>query len=94
MKTTVVGLVTPHVIRVMDLARQAETGVNVDWHLRDAVARTVDDLVQQFNARDLLSAYVDGLQTAANDAGPGRARYAGMLQTAAGMALREIERLG
>ncbi|WP_156880192.1 hypothetical protein [Thermomonas fusca] len=93
MKATVVCLVTPHVIRVLDLAKQAESGTNVDWHLRDAVARTVEDLSQQFNARDLLAAYVHGLETAARDLGPGRKLYSGMLQSAAGMAAREIERL-
>lgn len=93
MKATVVGLVTPHVIRVLDLAKQAEAGTNVDWHLRDAVARTVNDLGQQFNARDLLSAYVHGLEAAARDAETGRKLYSGMLQAAADMAAREIERL-
>ncbi|MBP8081423.1 MAG: hypothetical protein KAY12_04630, partial [Arenimonas sp.] len=76
MKVTVVGLVTPHVLRVVDLAKQAETGVNVDWHLRDAVAKTVDDLGHQYNAPELLSAYVHGLETVAQDAGKGRFAYA------------------
>lgn len=93
MKATVVGLVTPHVLRVMDLAKQAQAGTNVDWHLRDAVARTLEDLRQQFNARDLLAAYIQGLESVAKDVGPGRQRYVDMLQTAAGMAQREIERL-
>ena len=66
---TIVGMVTPHVLRVMDLANQAENGVNVDWHVRDAVARTLADLREQFNARDLLAAYVHGLESAAADAG-------------------------
>lgn len=94
MKATIVGLVTPHVFKVIDLAKQAESGTNVDWHLRDAVARTVDDLGQQFNARDLLSAYVHGLETAAKDVGTVRKRYADLLQAAVVMARREIERLG
>lgn len=93
MKATVVGLVTPHVLRVIDLAKMAETGVNVDWHLRDAVARTLEDLGQQFNARDLLSAYVHGLETAARDTGQGRKRYTDMLQAAAAIAARELEAL-
>lgn len=93
MKATVVGLVTPHVFKLVDLARQAEAGTNVDWHLRDAVARTVDDLGQQFNARELLTAYVHGLETAAGEAAPGRKQYAGVLQTAAGMARRELQKL-
>jgi hypothetical protein len=94
MKATVVGLVTPHVFRVIDLAKLAESGTYVVWHLRDAVARTVEELGQQFNARDLLSAYVHGLETAGKDVGPGRRRYAEMLQGAVAMANREIERLG
>jgi hypothetical protein len=67
-KPTIVGLVTPHFLRVIDLAKQAETGVNVDWHLQDAVARTIDDLGHQYNARDLISAYILGLETAAHEA--------------------------
>lgn len=93
MKATIVDLVTPHVLRVLDLAKQAEVGINVDWHLRDAVARTMAELGQQFNARDLLTAYAQGLETAARDAGRGRADYAGMLQTAALLAEREIRKL-
>lgn len=38
-RATVVGLVTPHFLRVIDLAKEAEAGVNVDWHLKDAVAK-------------------------------------------------------
>ena len=83
MKVTIVGLVTPHVLRVIDLANEAEKGINVDWHLRDAVARTVDDLGQQYNAQDLLSAYIQGLETAAQDAERVRKVYAGALQAAA-----------
>ena len=91
MKATVVGLVTPHVLSVIDLAKQAETGVNVDWHVRNAVAKTRDDLVNQYNARDLLAAYVHGLQVAAQDAGPRKA-YAGVLQSAVALAERELQR--
>ena len=80
MKLTIVGLVTPHVLRVIDLANQAETGANVDWHLRDAVVKTVDDLGHQYNARDLLSAYIQGLETAAQDAVRMRNVYAGALK--------------
>ena len=69
MKPTIVGLVTPHFLKVIDLAKQAEAGINVDWHLRDTVAKTIDDLAQQYNARDLLAAYIDGLETAANETG-------------------------
>ena len=31
MKATVVGLVTPHLLRIVDLANEAQKGVNVDW---------------------------------------------------------------
>lgn len=92
MKNTVVGLITPHFLKVVDLANQAETGVNVDWHLRNEVASTVEDLGHQYNARELLSAFVDGLETAARDARPGRKRYADLLRTAASMAAVEIKR--
>ena len=37
MNATVVGLVTPHLMAVIDLAGQAESGINVDWHVRAAV---------------------------------------------------------
>ena len=87
MKATVVGLVTPHVLRVIDLAKQAETGTNVDWHLRDAVAKTTDDLAHQFNAPDLFAAYIHGLETAAQDAASTRKVYARALQSAAAMAI-------
>ena len=92
-KATVVGLVTPHLLRVIDLARQAETGVNVDWHLRDAVARTLDDLSRQFNARDLLSAYIHGLETAADEAGRVRKAHAGVLQAAVAIAKKGAENI-
>ena len=91
MKVTIVGLVTPHVLRVVDLAKQAETGVNVDWHLRDAVARTIDDLAHQYNARDLLSAYIQGLETAADGAERGRKVYADVLKAAAAQAARDLD---
>ena len=90
MKATIVGLVTPHLLRIIDLARQAETGVNVDWHLRDAVARTIDDLGRQYNAADLLSAYAQGLENAAQEAAPARKAYARVLQAAATHAQRNI----
>ncbi|HQY49031.1 MAG TPA: hypothetical protein PL007_01545 [Thermomonas sp.] len=90
MKATVVGLVTPHVLRIMDLAKQAESGVNIDWYLRDAVAKTINDLGHQYNARELLSAYAQGLQAAADDAGRIRITYANALQAAATIAEREL----
>ena len=91
MKVTVVGLVTPHVLTVVDLAKQAETGVNVDWHLRDAVKKTVEDLGQQYNAPELLAAYVHGLETVARDVGKGRFAYASALKSAAAQAARHVE---
>lgn len=91
MKVTVAGLVTPHVLRVVDLARQAESGVNVDWHLRDAVAKTIEDLGEQYNAPELLAAYVNGLETVARDAGNGRFAYASALRSAAAQAVRHID---
>ena len=81
-KATVVGLVTPHLLRVVDFARQAETGANVDWHVRDAVARTIDELGHLYNAQDLRAAYIQGLETAAREAGPARVAYARVLQAA------------
>lgn len=81
MSTTVVGLVTPHLLRVVDLANDAEKGVNVDWHLRDAVDKTLHDLRQQYNATALLAAYIEGLENAAQ-AGKTRAEYARVLQVA------------
>jgi len=90
MKATVVGLVTPHVLRIMDLAKQAESGVNIDWYLRDAVAKTINDLGHQYNARELLSAYAQGLQAAADDAGRIRSTYVNALQAAAAIAEREL----
>ena len=82
MKATVAGLVTPHLLRVVDLANDAEKGVNVDWHLRDSVSRTLNDLGQQFNASTLVAAYVEGLENVAAQAGKNRAAYARALQVA------------
>lgn len=91
MKATVVGLITPHVLRVADLAKQAETGANVDWHVRDEVAKTIAELGLLYNARDLLSAYIQWLETAAHEAEPDRKVYASVLQAAAATAARELE---
>lgn len=89
MKATIVGLVTPHVLRIVDLAKEAERGINVDWHLRDAVAKSMADFADQYNARDLLSAYVHGLEAALQDAAPMRKAYARALQAAAEAAARQ-----
>lgn len=82
MKATVAGLVTPHLLRVVDLANQAEQGVNVEWHLRDAVGRTLNDLAEQYNASALTAAYIEGLENAAAQASKTRVEYARALQTA------------
>lgn len=92
MKPTIAGLVTPHLFRVVDIAKQAETGANVDWHVRDAVTRTIDELGRQYNARDLCSAYIRGLETAADEARQARKWYARVLQMAAHTARHLDER--
>jgi hypothetical protein len=91
-KPTIAGLVTPHLFRVVDLAKQAETGANVDWHVRDAVARTIDELGHQYNARNLCAAYIEGLETAAGEARQARKWYARVLQMAAQTARHLEER--
>ena len=91
MKATVVGLVTPHLLRVVDLANEAEKGKNVDWHLRDAVANTMRELGDQHNASTLVAAYVDGLESAAGQAPPARTRYVKVLQAAV-VAARGLKR--
>lgn len=88
MNATVIGLVTPHLLRVIDLAQQAEKCVNVDWHVRDAVTGTMRELGDQYNAPALVAAYVDGLDTAAARAPKGRLAYASVLRTAAASARR------
>ncbi len=90
MKATVAGLITPHVLRVAELARQAETGANVDWHVKDAVAKTVQEFGSLYNARDLLCAYVNWLETAAEEAEPARNAYGNVLRAAAAAAARDI----
>ena len=86
MKATVAGLVTPHLLRIVDLAKDAEKGTKVDWHVRDAVARTMEELGQQYNAAALVTAYVDGLEAAAGNATPNRSAYIGVLKAAAAAA--------
>jgi hypothetical protein len=82
MNATVVGLVTPHVLRIVDLAAQAENGVNVDWYLRGAVTKTLHDLDQHFNGTELKAAYIEGLESAAVQADPKRADYLRALRAA------------
>ncbi|HVI26989.1 MAG TPA: hypothetical protein VM576_12525 [Xanthomonadaceae bacterium] len=86
MRTTVVGLVTPHLMRVVDLANQAEQGINVDWHVRDAVARTMDELRHQYNASTLAESYIEGLEAVAGEAPRTREAYVGILRAAAAAA--------
>ncbi|MGH8085077.1 MAG: hypothetical protein ACREPV_07355 [Lysobacter sp.] len=83
MRATVVGLVTPHLLRVVDLANEAQNGVNVDWHLRDAVAKTMNELGDQYNASSLTEAFIDGLESAAGNAPKARVEYVRVLQAAA-----------
>jgi hypothetical protein len=82
MKATVVGLVTPHVLRVVDLANQAETGTNVDWYVRGAVSRSLSDFDQHYNGPELAKAYVEGLERASTEAPKGREHYVRVLRAA------------
>lgn len=86
MRATVVDLVTPHLLRVVDLANEAQKGVIVDWHLRDTVARTMRELGEQYNAPVLVASYIEGLESAAGLAVPKRVAYIGVLQAAAAAA--------
>ncbi len=87
-KATIVGLVTPHLLRVVDLASEAEKGINVDWHVRDAVARTMAALEDQWNAPALVGAYVEGLENASTQAPTNKLAYVRVLQAAAEAARR------
>jgi hypothetical protein len=86
MNTTVAGLVTPHLLRVVDLANEAEKGMNVEWHLRGTVSMSMAELRDQWNAPALVAAYVDGLETAAGNAAPTREVYIRVLKAAAAAA--------
>ncbi|MFL6586287.1 MAG: hypothetical protein ACJ8GV_05325 [Luteimonas sp.] len=35
---------TPHLLRIVELANEAQKGVNVHWHLNDAVAHSMAQL--------------------------------------------------
>lgn len=87
-KATVVGLVTPHLLRVVDLANEAEKGVNVDWHVREAVTRSMGELGDLYNAPVAVSSYIDGLERAAGQAPANRQAYVRVLQAAAEAAHR------
>ena len=93
MKPTVANLVTPHLLKVVDLAKQAEIGGNIDWHLRETVARTIEALGHQYNARDLLSTYIAGLESAAREKGRVYSAYARALQAAADQASLHLEKV-
>lgn len=86
MNPTVIDLVTPHLLRIVSLANEADKGSNVYWHLRDAVGKTMGELGHQYNASALVAAYVDGLETAAGQAAPSRTAYIRVLQDASAAA--------
>lgn len=88
MKTTVAGLVTPHLLRIVELANSAQNGAKVDWHVRDAVAKTMGELGNQANATELVAAYLEGLEYAVAQAAPGRTDHASVLQAAVDAARR------
>lgn len=93
MKATVANLVTPHLLSVVDLAKQAEIGGNIEWHLRETVARTIEALGHQYNARDLIATYIEGLETAAREKGRIYSAYARALQAAAAQASLHLEKV-
>lgn len=87
-RTTVVGIVTPHLLRIVDFANQAEQGANVDWHVRDAVGKSMGELGELFTASVAVAAYIEGLENAAAQAPAHRAKYVRVLQAAAETARR------
>ena len=88
MRATVVSLVTPHLLRVVDLANESEKGVNVDWHVRNAVSNTMSELGELYNALELVASYVEGLENAVAHAPKTRVAYIRVLQAAADEARR------
>ena len=82
-RATVVGLVTPHLLRIIDLGNQAEKGMNVDWHLRSAVDATMRELGDLWNATASVAAYIEGLESAIAQAPKHREEYLRVLQAAA-----------
>lgn len=87
-RATVVGMVTPHLLRIVDLANEAEKGVNVDWHVREAVAKSMGELGELYNAPVAVAAYIDGLENAAGQAPKQREAYVRVLQVASDAARR------
>lgn len=92
-RATVVGLVTPHLLKIIDLAEKAESGVFVEPLVGNAVNATIRELADQYNVKDLLLGYVEGLESVAEDAGPSRKAFAGVLKSAAAIAARDLARL-
>ena len=87
-RATIVGLVTPHLLRIVDLAHEAEKAMNVDWHLRDAVTRSMDELGGLWNAQAAMSAYLEALESAIAQAAKHREPYIRALRIAAETAQR------
>jgi hypothetical protein len=87
-RATIVGLVTPHLLRIVDLAHEAEKGVTVDWHVRDAVARSMGLLADLWNAPAAISAYLEALESAIAQAPKHREYYVRVLLAAADEARR------
>ena len=83
---TVVGLVTPHLLRIVDLANDAEKAINVEFHVRESVSRTMEELSLQYNAAALVAAYVEGLENAAAQVPRIRGAYISTLRAAAAAA--------
>lgn len=81
-RKTVVGMVTPHLLRIVDLANQAEQGVNVDWHLREAVDKSIGELGELYTGPAAVAAYLEGLENAASQAPRHREAYIRVLQAA------------
>lgn len=90
-RATVVGMVTPHLLRIVDLANEAEKGVNVDWHVREAVTRSMGELGELYTAPVAVAAYIEGMENAARQAPEKRAAFVRVLQ-AAGEAARRLRR--
>lgn len=86
MRATVVGLVTPHLLRVVELAKKAEQGANVEWHVRDAVAKTMGELGDMYNAPALVTAFLEGLESTAAQTPKSRTEYIRVLHAAAAAA--------
>ena len=87
-RATVVGIVTPHLLRIVDLANEAEKGVNVDWHVREAVTRSMGELSELYNAPVAVASYIEGLEKAAGQAPEKREAHARVLRAAAEAARR------